>query len=75
MKLIPDARDVLRRAWSVRLLALQILFFGAAQGAFAVWPSLSDWVPPHWFLIVGVVLGVVTLAARFVLQPEADDEG
>lgn len=74
MKLVPNARRVARKAWSVRLLALQILIFGAAQGASAVWPSLNEWVPPHVFLIVGMALGVLTLAARFVLQPEVRND-
>lgn len=74
MHIIPNARRVWRKAWSVRLLTLQILVFGAAQGAFAVWPSLNEWLPPHVFLTIAMVLGVLTLAARFVLQPEVHDD-
>lgn len=74
MKLIPDARDVLRRAWSVRLLALQILIFGAAQGLFMIWPSLADYLSPPVLIWGAIILGVMTLAARFILQPEATDD-
>jgi hypothetical protein len=70
MHLIPNARLVLRKAWSVRLLALQILIFGAAQGLFAIWPGLTDYLSPPVLIWGAIVLGVMTLAARFILQPE-----
>lgn len=73
MKIIPNARRVMRKAWSVRLLALQIAIFGAAQGLFAIWPSLSDYLSPPVLIWGGIILGVVTLAARFILQDHADE--
>lgn len=74
MELIPDAKRVARKAWSVRILALQILIFGAAQGLFAIWPGLTDLVSPPVLIWGAIILGVMTLAARFVLQPEVRED-
>lgn len=73
MKLIPEARLVARKAWSVRFLAAQILIFGAAHGLFTIWPGLADYLSPPVLIWGAIILGVLTLASRFVLQPEVRD--
>ena len=75
MQLIPEAKRVARKAWSVRLLALQVFLFGAAEGLFTIWPALADYLPVSVLIWGGIVLGVLTLASRFIMQPEvrADD--
>jgi len=58
-RLIPNWRDVLRRAWSVRLL----LWAGALQGLQAALPMLAP-LAPDWLLMRAPwVLGVLTFAA------------
>jgi hypothetical protein len=64
MKLIPDARRVLRRAWSLRLMELAAL----ADIVLNVVPSVSNYMP--WWLTL-VLLGGAYLG-RFILQPEKD---
>jgi asparagine N-glycosylation enzyme membrane subunit Stt3 len=74
MKLVPDAKDILKRAWSVRLQAAQIVIFGVTLGLFTIWPSLSEVLPTKVFVIGAVVLGMLTIFARVIKQPGMDDE-
>lgn len=64
MKLIPDWRRVLRRAWSVRLAMLS----AAASGASACWFVFADKVPAVWFLLVGSLLSVLAVVGRVLDQ-------
>lgn len=69
MKLLPDWKNILQRAWSVRLILLAALLSGAE----AILPVFGAAVPP--WATFGVVSGA--LIARFVAQPKmhggADD--
>lgn len=68
--LIPNWRKVLRRAWSVRFLALA----GICDFVSWVWPSLIGDNPPVWLTLAGSGFVIAALAARFVLQPEMHDD-
>lgn len=70
MKLIPEWRRVLRRAWSVRLALLS----AAASGASACWFVFADKVPPVWFLFVGSVLSVLAIIGRVLDQGISHDD-
>jgi len=74
MKLVPNASEILRKAWSVRLQAAQVVIFGVALGLFAIWPSLSEVLPTEIFIAGAMILGVLTIGARFVKQPEISGE-
>ena len=71
-KLLPDWRDIVRRAWSIRLMLLA----GLLSGCEAVLSAIgSDWLPlPRWVsaLVVMVVIGAA-FVTRLLAQRESDD--
>lgn len=78
VKLIPNWRDVLRWAWSVRLFALSVLcdvlgIVFAVRGSFSSVEGASLWLQ-----IVGALFGAAGFIARFMYQrdlsPEAKHE-
>lgn len=64
MKLDPKWREILRKAWSVRLMVLGALFSGAE---FAL-PYFGDKVSPGVFAALGVVVTTAATLARIVYQ-------
>ena len=70
--LLPDWRDILRRAWSIRLMLLA----GLLSGCEAVLSATgTDWLPvPRWAssLIVLVVIAAA-FVTRLLAQQGADD--
>lgn len=64
MKLIPDVRRVLRRAWSLRLLELAAV----VDIILNVVPYISDYLP--WWLTLLVLGGA--WAARLLAQPDKE---
>lgn len=66
MKLVHNWRDVLRHAWSVRL----ILLAGLLTGLEAAMPLMYDVVPVEQSTIAVITLAVVMAAfvARFIAQ-------
>jgi hypothetical protein len=66
MRLVDDWRRVLARAWSVRLL----LIGAGLSGLAGVWFALVDAVPLWLFIVGGVVLPMLAVAARLVAQPK-----
>ncbi len=73
MRLIPHARRVWRRLWSIRLAMLAAFFQGAAM----FWIAFVDTFPPVWFFAIGVLLTVAVVPARLIKQRDMhdDDEG
>jgi hypothetical protein len=67
MKMLPDWKDVLRRAWSVRLMVLAFV----ATLAEALWPIFA---PDFDFRFAGVVSAVL-IAAAFVARLMAQKDG
>ena len=71
-RLLPDWRDILRRAWSIRLMLLA----GLLSGCEAVLSAAgADWLPvPRWAsaLIVLVVIAAA-FVTRLLAQQGADD--
>jgi Kef-type K+ transport system membrane component KefB len=74
MNLVPNAREILRKAWSVRLQALQVVVFGAAFGLQMIWPQLGDALPTSVFIGGAVIIGALTIMARLVKQKGISDE-
>lgn len=68
MNLLPDWKNVLKRAWSVKGLTL-LTAFGAAQSAFAV--VGEPLVGPVWAGAVTSLLAAVIIVLRLVAQKEA----
>lgn len=64
MKLVTNWRDVIRRAWSLRLLALAAVLSGAEIAL----PYLVDGMPVGLFASLSGVLTVAAMAARVVAQ-------
>ena len=73
MRLIPHARRVWRRLWSIRLAMLAAV----VQGAAMFWIAFIDSFPPTWFFAIGVLLTVAVVPARLIKQRDMhdDDEG
>jgi hypothetical protein len=64
MKLLPNARAIAKRAWSLRLIEIA----AAADLILNVVPFVSDWLP--WWLTI--VLLVAAWGARLIAQPEKE---
>jgi fatty acid desaturase len=70
MKLIPDARRMARKLWTVRL-ALAQAAIGAAATAWVFWdPSRKLTL---WLAVVMFILGVAIAAARLIKQKGVGD--
>ena len=65
MKLIPDWRRVLSRAWSLRLVELAAL----ADIVLNAVPAVSDFLP--WWLTLALLGGAWT--ARLLAQPDSKE--
>lgn len=57
-------RVALRRAWSIRFIAL----FTVVSALDAVWPSLGGYLEPMWGNILGSLLGGLAFLSVFVQQ-------
>lgn len=64
MQLDPQWRDILRKAWSVRLMLLA----GVLSAAEAVVPFFSDVIPREVFALLLAGLTFAALIARIVAQ-------
>lgn len=70
MKLVPHAKLIFWRAWSVRAsLALAVI-----NGFLVGFAAFVDIVPPEWFLAVNVIGPVLVVFLRLLDQGLADDE-
>lgn len=67
MTLRNNWREILRKAWSVRLAALAALLTGAE----VVVPLFSDAMPRNVFAGLSFVTVVAAMVARIVAQPRA----
>lgn len=57
-------RDVLRRAWSVRLSAMAAVFMAAEIAM----PMLSTRVPPYLFVLLALAASIGSIWARVLVQ-------
>lgn len=72
MRLVSNWRQILRRAWSVRLIALAAFFTGLEIAM----PLLDGYLPlpPRTFAILSGLTGAAALVSRFVAQKDFDHE-
>jgi hypothetical protein len=70
MKLIPDARRILWRAWSVRASFAIAIINGFLIGFMA----FQDIVAPEWFLAINVIGPVFVVFLRLLDQGLADED-
>lgn len=57
-------RDVLRKAWSVRLSALAVVFMAAEIAM----PMLAPAMPPYLFVLLALVASLGSIWARVLVQ-------
>lgn len=70
MKLIPEYKRVLKRAWSIRWATLSGVFGGAE----AFLPLFSDAIPRGLFAILAVLTSLGTVLSRLIMQKELRDD-
>jgi hypothetical protein len=70
VKLIPNARRIFWRAWSVRVS----FAIAAINGALIGFSVFDEMVPPAWFLAINVVGPVAVVALRLMDQGLADED-
>lgn len=68
---IENWREVLKRAWSVRL----IIVAGLLSGAEATLPTLAEKLPADVFAGLTFAITLGALVARFVAQPSVSKSG
>jgi hypothetical protein len=69
MKLLPDWRSLLKRAWSIRLMAIA----GLLTGLEAIIPLWVDSMPRHTFSILSMAVITLAMIARLVAQESLDN--
>lgn len=68
-RLLPDWQTLLRRAWSIRLMALAFLFTATE----VMLPFFSDAIPPRVFAMLSGVAVAGAFVARLMAQQKADE--
>ena len=73
MKLIDNAREVLAKAWSVRLATLATLF-ALIDLVNQLLPFVSPFVPSETFSALAAICGALAVLARFIRQQNLKGE-
>lgn len=68
-RLLPDWRNLLRRAWSIRLMALAFVFTATE----VMLPFFGDAIPPRVFAVLSGVAVAGAFVARLMAQQKADE--
>lgn len=64
-RLVHNWREILKRAWSVRLS----LLVAAMIGLFSIWPAFQTVLPLWLFGLLAVVMSLAIVVARITKQP------
>lgn len=64
MTLLPDWKRILRKAWSMRLMAVAAFFAGCE----AVLPFVNDVLAPRPMAIIAFVVVVMAMVTRLMMQ-------
>lgn len=70
MTLLPNWREVLKKAWSIKFMALAALMSGVEVMMSILQPSNN--LPPGLFAAMAGVVTSMALVARLLAQQEAD---
>lgn len=70
MRIIPDAKRIFRKAWSIRLA----LLIGALNGLYGAFDALQAFIPPVAFVSINMVLSMACIGSRLIYQKGAHDE-
>jgi hypothetical protein len=70
VKLVDNAAEILKKAWSIRF----ILLAGALSGIEVVLPQLAAYFPEKTFVILSGLCTFAALVARVIAQPGINDE-
>ena len=70
MKLLPDWKLILRKAWSVRLIVLAAIFSAAE----VVVPLFYDAMPRNTFALLSGVTTAAALMARVIMHNDVPNE-
>lgn len=67
-RLDPQWRAIVKRAWSIRLMAVA----GTLSGAEVVLPMFGDMIPRGWFAVLNFAVVAAALIARLIAQEKLD---
>jgi hypothetical protein len=70
MRLIAGWRQIIKKAWSVRLITVA----GLLSGLELVLPMYGAELPRKWYATATIVVTTLALVARLVAQKGLDDE-
>lgn len=70
MKVIPNWRRVLRKAWSARLMIIAAILSGIE----IILPMFASELPRGWFAAASFIATMGAFAARFVAQKELHED-
>lgn len=73
MTLLPDWKEVLTKAWSVRFIALAAVLSGVEVVVSVLQPTMADDMPPGVFAALAGLVTAAALVARVLAQSEVKD--
>ena len=65
MQLVPNWREVISHAWSMRLIGIAAVL----EAVEVALPFFSDAIPGGVFSILGMIVSIAALVARVIAQP------
>jgi len=74
MTLLPDWKQVIRKAWSVKFMVLAALLSGCEAVVSILQPTIVESLPPGVFASLAGLITAVALVARVLAQNEATAE-
>ena len=73
-KLLPNWKELLRKAWSMRWWAVSVGLSGL-ETLFQYFDGLSLGAPPGLFAMLGAISGIAGMYARTLVQPDLPGDG
>ena len=74
MTLLPDWKQVIRKAWSVKFMVLAALLSGCEVAVSILQPAITESLPPGVFASFAGLVTAGALVARVLAQTEAATE-
>lgn len=74
MTLLPDWKQVIRKAWSVKFMVLAALLSGCEVAVSILQPAIAESLPPGVFASLAGLVTAGALVARVMAQTEATPE-